>query len=91
MSTRNAETYAICSIDDLPKVDFTQVLETDELTVRRSLDFLQFVIKWDVEPTFIEDGQIVPIQTLTHLEAINLMGTEEWEIPYPEPETEISE
>jgi len=91
MSTRNAETYAICFIDDLAKVDFTQVLETDELTVRRSLDLLQFVIKWETEPTFIKDGQIVPIQTLTHLQAINLMGTEQWETPYPEPETEINE
>ncbi len=87
MSTKNADTYAIVSIDDLPKVYFSQVGETDETTIRRSIDLTQFVLKWNSEPTFIEDGQIVPIQTLTHLQALNLMSTPEWS----EIETDINE
>ena len=82
MSTRIAETYAI-NIADLPSIDFSQVGETDETTIRKSLDETQFVLKWDIEPTFITDGSIVPVQTLTHDQALTLMATPAWseEIP----------
>ena len=80
---RIAETYAIISIADLANVDFSQVGETDETTIRKSLDEAQFVLKWDIEPTFITDGSIVPVQTLTHDQALTLMATPAWseEIP----------
>ena len=87
MSTKNADTYAIVSIDDLPKVDFSQVGETDQTTIRRSIDLTLFVLKWNSEPTFIEDGEIVPILTMDHLTALNLMSTPEWS----EIETDINE
>ena len=83
MSTRIAETYAIINIADLGNVDFSQVGETDETTIRKSLDETQFVLKWDIEPTFITDGSIVPVQTLTHEEALTLMATAEWSEPIP--------
>ena len=83
MSTRIAETYAIINIADLPNIDFAQVGETDENTIRKSLDETQFVLKWDTEPTFITDGTVVPLQTLTHEQALALMASAEWseEIP----------
>ena len=83
MSTRIAETYAIINIADLGNVDFSQVGETDETTIRKSLDETQFVLKWDIEPTFITDGSIVPVQTLTHEEALTLMASPEWTEPIP--------
>ncbi len=91
MANRNAETYATISIDDLPKVDFSQVGETDETTIRRSIDLTQFVLKWNSQPTFIEDQTIVPILTMDYLTALNLMGTPEWLAPEPEPENDINE
>ena len=83
MSTRIADTYAIISIADLVNIDFSQVGETDENTIRKSLDETQFVLKWNTEPTFITDGTVVPLQTLTHDEALTLMASAEWseEIP----------
>ena len=83
MSTRIADTYAIISIADLPNIDFAQVGETDQNTIRKSLDETQFVLKWNTEPTFITDGTVIPVQTLTHDEALALMATAEWseEIP----------
>jgi len=83
MSTRIAETYAIINIADLVNIDFAQVGETDENTIRKSLDDSQFVIKYNDEPTFIADGSVVPLQTLTHSEALVLMASPEWseEIP----------
>ena len=83
MSTRIADTYAIISIADLGNIDFSQVGETDENTIRKSLDETQFVLKWNTEPTFITDGTVVPLQTLTHEEALVLMDSAEWSEPEP--------
>lgn len=78
MSTRIAETYAIINIADLSNIDFSQVGETDQDTIRKSLDETQFIIKYNTEPTFIADGTVTPLQTLTHAEALTLMATTEW-------------
>ena len=80
---RIAETYAIINIADLGNIDFSQVGETDENTIRKSLDETQFVLKWNTEPTFITDGTVVPLQTLTHEEALVLMASAEWSEPIP--------
>ena len=77
--------YAIISTTDIDNVDFTQVPEENNEYLRYSLDGTEFVIKWfdEHEPTFITDGTVVPVQTLTHAEALTLMATAEWseEIP----------
>ena len=78
---KNFTTYAIISIDDLPKVDFEQVGETSADTIRKSLDLAKFVLKWNVEPGFIADETIVPIQQLNHEQALELMATDEWSEP----------
>jgi hypothetical protein len=72
------EIYAIIHINDLLKVDFTQVGQTSADTVRKSLDNSKFVLKWETIPTFITDGTIVPLQLLTHEECLELMDTPEW-------------
>ncbi len=83
MSTKQAETYAIINIADLSNIDFAQVGETDQDTIRKSLDDTQFVIKYNTEPTFIADGTVTPLQTLTHEQALLLMATPEWSEPIP--------
>ena len=71
-------TYAIIDINDITSVDFSQVEQNSADTVRKSLDGLKFVLKWNVEPTFITDGSITPLQTLTHAECLALMATADW-------------
>ena len=83
MSTKQAETYATINIADLALIDFAQIGETDENTIRKSLDGLQFVIKWNTEPTFILDGSVAIIQVMTHDEALVLMASAEWSEPLP--------
>ncbi len=83
MSTRIADTYATINIADLVNIDFSQVGETDQDTIRKSLDESQFVIKYNTEPTFIADGSVVPVQILTHSEALVLMSSPEWSEPIP--------
>tara|TARA_R110001606_G_scaffold3309_1_gene14503 strand:+ start:1371 stop:1658 length:288 start_codon:yes stop_codon:yes gene_type:complete len=84
MSTKQAETYATINIADLPLIDFAQIGETDENTIRKSLDGLQFVIKWNTEPTFILDGSVAIIQVMTHAEALVLMASAAWSKPIDE-------
>tara|TARA_R100001163_G_scaffold39930_1_gene30294 strand:+ start:2109 stop:2378 length:270 start_codon:yes stop_codon:yes gene_type:complete len=75
----NNLTYAICNIaTDLQNIDFSQVGQSSASTVRRSLDDTLFVIKYNVEPTFIKDGSVTPLQVLTHSQALELMSTPEW-------------
>ena len=70
--------YATINIDDLPKVDFSQVGETSADTIRKSLDLTEFVLKWKTEPAFIEDGEVMPIEIYTHAEVLVLMATNKW-------------
>lgn len=84
MNLKISNTYAIIDINDITSVDFSQVEQNSAETVRKSLDGLKFVLKWNVEPTFIADGTITPLQTLTHAECLALMQTSEWETPIEE-------
>ena len=76
----NNRTYTILNISDLSNVDFSQVGETSANTVRKSIDETQFVIKYNITPTFISDGTVTPVQFLTYSEALELMATDSWSI-----------
>ena len=78
-----SDVYGIILTADIDKVDFSQVPEENNSNLRYSLDGTQFVIKWnsDAVPTFITDGSVVPVQTLTHQECLDLMSTPEWSEP----------
>ena len=71
-------TYAIIDINDITSVDFSQVEQNSADTVRKSLDGLKFVLKWNEEPSFIADGTIVPVSILSHADCLSLMSTPEW-------------
>lgn len=77
--------YAIIDISAANAVDYSQVAQTSIETIKMNLALTEFVLKWqsEHEPTFITDGTIVPLQVLTHEEALALMATPEWseEIP----------
>ena len=75
-------TYATISIDDLAKIDFSQIGEDSADTIRKSIDLTQFVIKWNAEPTFIEDDLVIPIGVYSHANILTLMATNEWSEPF---------
>ena len=81
MSVKIAETYATINIADLSLIDFSQIGETDENTIRKSLDGTQLIIKWDTEPSFITDGTVAIIQAMNHAQAVALMQTSKWSAP----------
>jgi len=78
MMKRIAETYATINIADLSLIDFSQIEENNENTIRKSLDGTQFVIKWNTEPSFITDGAVTPLQVMNHAQAVTLMQASEW-------------
>tara|TARA_B100000963_G_scaffold351677_1_gene363622 strand:- start:29 stop:286 length:258 start_codon:yes stop_codon:yes gene_type:complete len=80
MNNRIAETYATISTSDLALIDFSQIHETSENTIRKSLDDSQFVIKYNQKPSFISNGSVVPLRVMTHSEASMLMRTPAWSI-----------
>ena len=80
----NNRTYTILNISDLANVDFSQVGETSENTVRKSINETQFVIKYNTSPTFISDGTVTPVEVLTYSEVLELMSTSEWSEDMPE-------
>jgi hypothetical protein len=47
--------FMIFNTSELPNIDFTQVLETSEQTVRKSVDETKTFVKWDgVIPSCVE-------------------------------------
>ena len=74
--------YLIIPVSELPKVDFTQVMETSPETVRQSVDGIKTFIKWDGEsPAFVASitGAEGPY---THTEILQILSEPEWsELP----------
>jgi hypothetical protein len=74
-------TYIIINMTEIGLVDFNEVLETSEQTLRLSVNDLQTVLKWNGnEPSFVStlssyDGPY------THSEILNIMATPEWTDP----------
>jgi len=77
--------YTIINISDLSNIDFSEVGETSANTIRKSLDELQFIIKYNTEPSFISDGSVVPVgDVMNQTEALTLLATSAWSEPMPE-------
>ena len=78
-------TYIIINMTEVGLVDFNEVLETSEETLRLSVDSFQAVLKWEGdEPSFVAtlssyDGPY------THSEILAIMATAAWET---QPDTE---
>jgi hypothetical protein len=75
----NNRQFIIFPVTEIYKVDFTQILETSEDTVRKSVDQTKTFIKWDTEeqPTFI-DTLLNTEGPYTYDEILEILSTEEW-------------
>ena len=70
-------TYAIINTIDKDNVDFNEVVQKSS-TLRYSLDGSKFVIKYETEPSFIANGNIIPNAVLAHSNCLSLMSSNEW-------------
>lgn len=76
-------TYIIIMSADLPKVDFSEVLQTSEETVRKSIDGTKAVLKYEGSMP----SSIVNLSNkegaYTHEEILIILAGEEWTINEP--------
>lgn len=79
-------TYIVINIDTQTRlIDFSQVNTTSSQTMRRNLANTEAMIAYQVTPSFITNGSVVPLQTLTHEEALALLATSAWTDPSVDP------
>ena len=79
-------TYIVIDIDTQTKlIDFSQINTTSSQTMRRNIANTQAMLSYQVTPSFITNGTVVPIDTLNHEEALALLATSAWTEPDPGP------
>ena len=76
--------FAIFSLTEIEKIDFSQVLETSAETLRVSTDGTKSFVKWDGDqPEFVNT-----LETLeglyTYTEILDILSGEEWTAPMEE-------
>lgn len=78
----NNRQFIIFPITEISKVDFTQILETSEDTVRKSVNGTKTFVKWDTEeqPAFIST-LLNTEGPYTYEEILEILSTEEWSLP----------
>ena len=73
--------FLIFPVTELPKVDFSQVCETSEETVRLSVVGDKTFVKWDGEvPAFVAEIESAE-GPYTYDEILVILATEEWSAP----------
>jgi hypothetical protein len=76
--------FMIFAVTELPQIDFTQVLETSEDTVRLSVDAAKTFVKWDSEtiPECV-DALTTKEGPYTYEEILAILSGPEWTDPNP--------
>jgi hypothetical protein len=80
METQNYETreFMIFNVSELDQIDFTQVHETSQDTVRKSVDETKTFVKWDGETPSSVASLTTKEGPYTYEEILNILATEEW-------------
>ena len=80
-------TYIVIDIDTQTRlIDFSQINTTSSRTMRRNVANTEAMLSYQVTPSFITNGTVVPLQTLDHEQALALLSTSAWTEPDPGPE-----
>jgi hypothetical protein len=75
--------FMIFSVTELSEIDFTQVCETSEDTVRKSVDGTKTFVKWDgVTPECVAN-LTTKEGPYTYEEILVILATDEWTDPNP--------
>ncbi len=80
-----ATTYAVINLTDTNAVLFSQVNQSSAQTMRRNIANTQGLLSYQVEPSFITNGSLTPVETMDHAAVLVLMATPEWTPPEPPP------
>jgi len=71
--------FMIFNVSELGTIDFNEVLETSQDTVRKSVDETKTFVKWEGEPTPISvDSLTTKEGPYTYNEMLTILATPEW-------------
>jgi hypothetical protein len=74
--------FMIFNVSELDQIDFTQVLETDVDTVRKSVDETKTFVKWDNTMPECVSNLTTKEGPYTYDEMLSILATPEWTSPY---------
>ena len=79
-------TYIIFSTSEISLVNFDQVLETSEETVRKNNDQTKAILKWEGSTPSSIELLTTKSDYYTHEQIVNILNAEEWSsnVPYDE-------
>ena len=71
--------FMILNVSELPNIDFTQVLETSEDTVRKSIDETKTFVKWngEITPSSV-DSLTTKEGPYSYTEMLDILSQPEW-------------
>ena len=81
--------FMIFSVTELDQIDFTQVCETSEDTVRKSVDGTKTFVKWDGTMPDCVANLTTKEGPYTYEEILVILATPEWTDPNPFPSGSI--
>jgi hypothetical protein len=83
METQNYENreFMIFNVSELNQIDFTQVHETSEDTVRKSVDGTKTFVKWDGETPSSVASLTTKQGPYTYTEILEILADPEWTTP----------
>jgi hypothetical protein len=81
--------FMIFSVTELAQIDFTQVCETSEETVRKSVDGTKTFVKWDGATPECVANLTTKEGPYTYEEILVILATPEWTDPNPFPSGSI--
>ena len=70
--------YIIFPVDQLSAIDFSEVLETSEETIRKSVDETKTFVKWNGEQPICVYLLTNTEGPYTHSEILSIMNTSAW-------------
>lgn len=75
--------YLIFNLNELPLVNFSEVLETNVDTVRKSVDGTKTFVKWNGDAPSFVNNMTTKEGPYTHTEILTILATPEWTNPIP--------
>ena len=75
--------FMIFNVSELPNINFTEVLETSEETVRKSVDGTKTFVKWDGTIPDCVNNLTTKEGPYTYEELLTILSTPEWDDPNP--------
>ncbi len=79
--------FMIFNVSELGSVNFNEVLETSQDTVRKSVDETKTLVKWEGDPTPSSVGSLTTKEgPYRYDEILTILATSEWTSDEPEEE-----